>query len=58
MIPLIKDRNPAIEYYNSRKVTLVIDWNIKSIIYLASDLSLKSDSHGNILFIFLLFKIK
>ncbi|KAH7364911.1 hypothetical protein BKA65DRAFT_573543, partial [Rhexocercosporidium sp. MPI-PUGE-AT-0058] len=57
-IPLVKDGNPRIEYYDSRGVTSSIDWNVGSVIYLAGDSSLKSDGCGNTSFIFLLFKMK
>src|SRR3954452_12294353 len=57
-IPLVKDGNPRIEYYDSRGVTSLIDWDVGSVIYLAGDSSLKSDGCGNTSFIFLLFKMK
>ena len=51
-IPLVKDGNPRIEYYDSRGVTYSIDWNVGSVIYLAGDASLITDGHGNTSFIF------
>ncbi|KAF4625680.1 hypothetical protein G7Y89_g12484 [Cudoniella acicularis] len=57
-IPLVKDGSPRIEYYDSRRVTSPVDWNIGSVIYLAGDSSLMSDGYGNTSFILLLFTMK
>ena len=57
-IPLVKDRNPQIEYIDVYGATTSIDWNIGFVIYLAGNSSLRSDGRGNASCIFLLFKIK
>ncbi|TVY14151.1 hypothetical protein LARI1_G007777 [Lachnellula arida] len=54
-IPLVKDGNPRIEYYDSRGVTSPVDWNVGSVIYLAGDASLITDGRGNTSFIFIMF---
>ncbi|TVY20232.1 hypothetical protein LARI1_G001642 [Lachnellula arida] len=54
-IPLVKDGNPRIEYYNFRGRTSPVDWNVGSVIYLAGDASLITDGRGNTSFIFLMF---
>ena len=54
-VPLMKDGNPRIEYYDPRGVTSSVDWNVGSVIYLAGDSSLMSDGCGNTSFIFFLF---
>jgi hypothetical protein len=56
-IPLEKVGNPKIEYYNSREVIWSVDWNVESVIYLASDASLITDGRGNTSFIFVMFTI-
>jgi hypothetical protein len=58
VIPLVKDGDPRIEYYDARGVTSSVDWNIGSVIYLAGDSSLMSDGCGNTSFILLLFTMK
>ncbi|KAH8653949.1 hypothetical protein BGZ60DRAFT_158476 [Tricladium varicosporioides] len=58
VIPLVKDGNPRIEYYDHRGVTSSVDWNVGSVIYLAGDSSLMSDGCGNTSFIFFLFTME
>ena len=57
-IPLVKDGNPRIEYYDPQGVTSAVDWNVGAVIYLAGDSSLMSDGYGNTSFILLLFTLK
>jgi hypothetical protein len=56
-IPLVKDGNPKIEYYDAHGVSS-INWNTGCVIYMAGDSSLRSDGRGNASCIFLLFRMK
>jgi hypothetical protein len=56
-IPLVKDGNPKIQYYDVHRVSS-IDWKAGSIIYMAGNSSLRSDGCGNASCIFLLFRMK